>query len=192
MMQLRGWEEQPELSAFRLGDFRSNTLRSQSGVNDPLSSTSSTDLDREQVSSTQCGGRRRMHAAQHKKQQRIGKRTAASLSAASNQKPKKQTPPQEQHCSFWTFHFLLLFLLTPRTKTPQKQTTRSQHETTSATTAKKERGEKKTVIKFCLEKSLCFSHRQRQQSQSRTEKRTQWGRGREWMHYDFLLQLRWH
>ncbi len=90
MMQLRGWEEQPELSAFRLGDFRSNTLRSHSGVDDPLSSTSSTDLDREQVSSTQCGGRRRMHGAQHKKRQRIGKRKAASLSAASNQKPKNK------------------------------------------------------------------------------------------------------
>ncbi len=153
MMQLRGWEEQPELSAFRLGDFRSNTLRSQSGVNDPLSSTSSTDLDREQVSSTQCGGRRRMHAAQHKKQQRIGKRTAASLSAAPNQKPKKQTPPQEQHCSFWTFHFLLL---TPRTKTPQKQTTRSQHKTTSATTAKKERGGKKNSDQILSRKVSLF------------------------------------
>jgi hypothetical protein len=75
-------------------------VRSRSGINDSLSSTSSTDLDREQVSSTPCGGKRRMHEAQHKKQQRIGKRIAASLSAASNQKPKKRTPPQEQHCSF--------------------------------------------------------------------------------------------
>jgi hypothetical protein len=37
---------------------------------------------------------------------------------------------------------------------------------------KRKKGKKETVIKFCLEKSLCFSHRQRQQSQSRAEKRT--------------------
>ncbi len=127
----------------RFGDFRPNALRSRLGVNDSLSSIFSTDLYREQVSSTSpCRGRRRMHAAQHKKRQRIGKRIVASLSATSNQKPKKTNSSQEQCCSFWTFHFLLLFLLTPRTKTPQKQRTGSQHKTTSATTAKKERGEK--------------------------------------------------
>ncbi len=37
---------------------------------------------------------------------------------------------------------------------------------------KRKRGkEKKTVIKFCLEKSLCFSHRQRQQSHKAEQRR---------------------
>jgi hypothetical protein len=64
--------------------------------------------------------------------------------------------------------------LPPHTKNKNSAETNNQITTQNnvATTAKKERGKKKTVLKFCLEKSLCFSHRQRQQSQSRAEKRT--------------------
>jgi len=57
-------------------------------------------------------------------------------------KAKKNKLLPRTMLQFLNFHFLLLFLLTLRTKTPQKQRTGSQHKTTSATTAKKERGEK--------------------------------------------------
>jgi len=155
------------------GDFQPNALRSRLGVNDSLSSIFSTDLDREQVSSTSpCGGRRRMHAAQHKKRQRIGKRIVASLWTPSNQKPKKTNSSQEQCCSFWTFHFLLLFLLTPRTKTPQKQRTRSQHKTTSATTAKKERGEKQKNNDQILSPKVSLLERERERRRLSTTEET--------------------
>ncbi len=105
-----------------------------------------------------------MHTAEHKKRQRIGKRIVASRSAPSNQKPKKTNSSQEQCCNLWTFHFLLLFLLTPRTKIPQKQRTGSQHKTTFATTAKKERGEKqKKQWSNSVSKSLFASEREREE-----------------------------
>ncbi len=88
------------------GDFRPNAPRSRLSVNDSLSSIFSIDLDREQVSSTSpCGGRRRMHAAQHKKWQRIGKRIVASLSAPSNQKPKKNKLLPRTMLQFLNFPF---------------------------------------------------------------------------------------
>ncbi len=145
------------------GDFRPNALRSRLGVNDSLSSIFSTDLDREQVSSTSpCGGRRRMHAAQHKKRQRIGKRIVASLSAPSNQKPKTTNSSQEQCCSFWTFHFLSYSSSHPEQKLHKNKEPDHNTKRRPPQPPKKKKGKsKKTMIKFCLEKSLCFWERER-------------------------------
>jgi hypothetical protein len=73
---------------------------------------------------------------------------------------------------FLNFPFPLLFLLTPRTKTPQKQRTGSQHKTTSATTAKKEKGEKQKNNDQILSRKVSLLLRERERRRLSTTEET--------------------
>jgi hypothetical protein len=109
------------------------------------------------------------HSTRNSKELEKGKRRVYQQLQIKSQKTNSSTRTTLQ---FLNFPFPPP--LPPHTKNKNSAETNNQITTQNnvATTAKKERGKKKTVLKFCLEKSLCFSHRQRQQSQSRAEKRT--------------------